>query len=246
MLNHELIDTRYGKMWVFADDPGCSRMLKEYGEFSELEVATIAHYLPADGTVLDIGANIGALTLPLAKIAKKVIAFEPQDEVRMLLERNIELAGLTNVEVMPYALGFKQATAYYSQAASFWADSPGSVPMLEKPVAGAKEVQMVMLDSFHLQPDFIKLDVEGMEVHVLAGGAETIKAHRPTMLVERPYDPETERLQIDLLAMLGYYISRMDFPLFVANNWKQNKKDLVPALAHMMQIAIPNQKYRPV
>jgi hypothetical protein len=43
---------------------------------------------------------------------------------------------------------------------------------------------MESLDSYRLSPTFIKLDVQGAEMMVLEGGADTIKKYRPSMCVE--------------------------------------------------------------
>ncbi len=56
--------------------------------------------------VVDVGANIGAITIPLAKVAKKVYAIEPL--FCKELEANIKLNGLDNVEVIPFAIGKEQ------------------------------------------------------------------------------------------------------------------------------------------
>jgi len=53
--------------------------------------------------VVDIGANIGAITIPLAKVAKKVYAVEPLFYKE--LEDNISLNGLNNVEIIPFGIG---------------------------------------------------------------------------------------------------------------------------------------------
>ena len=53
--------------------------------------------------VVDIGANIGAMTIPYAKVAKKVYAVEPLYYNE--LEENIRLNGLNNVEVLRCGIG---------------------------------------------------------------------------------------------------------------------------------------------
>jgi len=45
-------------------------------------------------------------------------------------------------------------------------------------------IDIKTLDSFNLQPDFIKIDVEGFEYQVLLGSATTINTHRPILLIE--------------------------------------------------------------
>ena len=62
-------------------------------EIKEAEVS-------ADETVLEIGAGYGALTLELAKTAKKVIAVEIDDELVPLLEKRLAEEGLKNVDII--------------------------------------------------------------------------------------------------------------------------------------------------
>lgn len=57
----------------------------------------------SDDVVLDLGANIGAFSIPAARIAEKVYSVEPI--VGNLLRRNIELNGLTNVDVIEEGIG---------------------------------------------------------------------------------------------------------------------------------------------
>lgn len=57
---------------------------------------------PGD-VVVDIGANIGAITIPLAKVAKEVYALEPLYHEE--LQRNVTLNGLSNVTVLPWGIG---------------------------------------------------------------------------------------------------------------------------------------------
>lgn len=53
--------------------------------------------------VVDIGANIGAMTIPYAKVAKKVYAVEPLFNEE--LQANVDLNELDNVEVIPFGIG---------------------------------------------------------------------------------------------------------------------------------------------
>lgn len=57
------------------------------------------------------------------------------------------------------------------------------------------------LDSFDLRPTFIKIDVEGFEHEVIAGGMQTLRRCRPVLMVERFYD--NPRL-LELLGELAY------------------------------------------
>jgi FkbM family methyltransferase len=46
-------------------------------------------------------------------------------------------------------------------------------------------VELKTLDAFNLPADFIKIDVQGHELHVLRGAAETIRRYRPILMIER-------------------------------------------------------------
>ena len=58
--------------------------LREYGEFSEIELSLMSKFIMKDDVVFDIGSNIGAFTVPFArKVGEfgQVYAFEPQKEI---------------------------------------------------------------------------------------------------------------------------------------------------------------------
>jgi len=55
--------------------------------------------------VLDLGACVGGFALPASKRAKIVYAVEPIRSLVQLLKKNIQLNGISNIKVLPYALG---------------------------------------------------------------------------------------------------------------------------------------------
>jgi FkbM family methyltransferase len=224
-----LTDTWHGPMEVFAEDVGCSKCLVEYGEYSLLELAVMKSQVFHDSVVIDIGANIGAFTIPLAMECKKVYAVEPQEEVRRVLENNITMSGLTNIEVIPYGIGFKTEEMFYTTNTH----GPGSVAMRTE---GETKVKIVSLDSLGIEPDFIKIDVEGMEVEVLAGGMKMLQAKHPALFCEQwPGDNNLIRA----LTLLKYCSVPMGLPVYVPNNWKRCTTNHHPNMAHYMNLAIP-------
>jgi FkbM family methyltransferase len=50
------------------------------------------------------------------------------------------------------------------------------------------KIQTRTLDSFNLQPDFIKIDVEGVGVEVLQGAEQTIMQYMPTIQIEKGHE----------------------------------------------------------
>jgi tRNA A58 N-methylase Trm61 len=64
----------------------------EYHQNETLEL--LQHFITPDSVVVDIGAHIGTLAIPLARLAGKVIAFEPTPTTFALLKKNIEANNL--------------------------------------------------------------------------------------------------------------------------------------------------------
>lgn len=137
--------------------------------------------------VLDIGANVGAITLGLAKQVGdtgRVHAFEPAPPNRRRLEENLALNPELSerVTVHPFGLGRANETL-------FWHEEPGNpgngwlrpegdeavpVKVLDEVVEGLKLSRL----------DFIKIDVEGMEWPIFQGAEATLKQWKPGLYFE--------------------------------------------------------------
>jgi FkbM family methyltransferase len=128
-------------------------------------------------TAVDCGAHVGLWAMHLAKKFEHLHAFEPVPLFRQCFEKNVNAR---NVTLYACALG----------AAS------GKVRMKIDPAdtggthvdAGAESGDTVMrkLDEFELvDVDFIKIDCEGLEAHVIEGSRDTIKRCRPCIVVEQ-------------------------------------------------------------
>ena len=85
-----------------------------------------------------------------------------------------------------------ERVAAIQQAGGFWWVNAGSVTYEET------EVRVRTLDSLGLRPDVVKIDVEGSEVAVLAGGHRTIERDRPVVMIEPNIEAEA------MLAAMGY------------------------------------------
>jgi FkbM family methyltransferase len=138
-------------------------------------------------TVIDAGANIGIVTGQLAEAVGEggtVHAFEPLPVNVDRLVRLREDNGLTQIVVHDQALGAEVGTgdlrvmdgagAWASFTAS-WIDGgtlPVEVTTIDEAIPAAVPVS------------FVKIDVEGYELQVLAGGRRTLELHRPILYVE--------------------------------------------------------------
>lgn len=127
---------------------------------------------------VDVGAHCGLWTRVLAQCFGKVTAFEPLDEHFACLARNITTS---NVQMHKTALGDKSGAVTLDTDAG--AESTGWAYVKS---GGRISAEIRTLDSYGLEPvDFLKVDCEGFEYFVLAGGAETIQRDRPTIIVEQ-------------------------------------------------------------
>ena len=123
---------------------------------------------------MDVGANVGAYSLRAASIGMKVYAFEPNPENVKVLKRNTEINRLS-IELLECALGSSEGNAKLSpNGALSRVSADGAVP-----------VQVRTLDSFDLPTvDLLKVDVEGYELEVLKGAAETLERSHPDIIIE--------------------------------------------------------------
>lgn len=236
-------------MRVINEDVWISRSLRELGEHSQSEINLMQLILGVqsagryDGVIVDAGAYIGDTTIPLSRLAKKVYAFEPQAETREILKYNLDLNHITNVEVMPYALGDSPSVVKYNsvnlqELNGELLPSPGGTQV--GVAVGDCEVEMVSLDSLGLRPDFVKADIEGMEIPLLAGAINLIKSTRPIFFLE--YDTVVQsdmRPLPECLDMLGYKSYPMSFSMWNPDNFNRCRENTFGTTVSKMMLGVP-------
>ncbi len=138
------------------------------------------NYVTDFDVCLDVGANIGFWAKPLTTKFKKVIAFEPLEQVYSCLERNVQSL---NVEIHKVALGSKNSTINMK----YDSHNTGASHVIE----GAGDINVRRLDDLDL-PKFglIKIDCERYELEILKGAIDTLLRHKPIIVCEQ--HPDTE------------------------------------------------------
>lgn len=143
---------------------------------------------PTDGWVcFDAGANVGAVSLVLAKLcgpAGKVYAFEPGPPNLERLRANVALNPSleARLEIIPAGVG--------SAAGELgWSEEPGNPGNALLSAEGSLRVPVITLDDFAASHsiarlDFIKIDVEGMELDVMRGAQHTLRRFHPALYFE--------------------------------------------------------------
>jgi len=243
----ELAECRYGYMLYPMADQYVGGSFQAYGEFSDGEVEAFRHLVQRGSVVLDIGANIGAHTVPLAQLTGPtgiVIAFEPQPILHQMLCANLALNSVPNALTHGVALSDQPGTCRipilnYGKPFNF-----GGVSM--DMVSEGESVPVSTLDRFQFQRvDFIKLDVEGFESKVLDGAAETLKRCRPALYVENDRPEKSPRL-IQQLMDLGYRLWWHSTPLYRPDNFRDNPENVFGDLASLNMIAVPGDRACPL
>jgi FkbM family methyltransferase len=201
----KLFQTPHGPMYALAADAVITRCLEAYGEWSAGEWKLLAQVVKPGMTVVEVGANIGVHTIPLARACHPgtLYAFEPQPAVFELLRRNLAANAIGNVVARAEACGAAPGQAGlppldYARAHNF-----GGVSLLAPDDTGAT-TPVVTVDSLGLDRcGLLKVDVEGWEGAVLQGASETIRRCRPRLYVENDRREHQQAL-ISQVAAMGY------------------------------------------
>jgi len=164
-----------------------------YYSFDEPALQVLYRFAKPGMTLIDIGANIGATTLNMAKrvgTTGKVFSFEPSPHNYQKASDNIRLNNFQNIKLINQGLGNEKTTAFLYNVNL---NNRGMQRLLNEnsEISGydKTEVQIDTLDSSIHQfgipsPSLIKIDVEGYELKVLQGGLETLKMHKPALFIE--------------------------------------------------------------
>ena len=156
------------------------------GGFIEPELQHLEALCPAGRVAIDVGANIGLFSYRLARLSRKVYAFEINDE----LLTDLVAYNPGNIEIVTTGLSSSEgeATLYIPVSNNLpltgWASlSPNNYPEADAELT--KSVRVSPLDAYSLRDvSFTKIDVEGHETDVLKGAINTISINRPVVLVE--------------------------------------------------------------
>lgn len=184
------------------------------------EIYLLNKLISEGSTCIDIGANLGYYTIPLAELAGssgKVYSIEPIPLFLKILKKNIERYKVSDrVEFIPYALGEENDKEITMVTPSVEGLVHFGYTKIKSPddknIFHSYSVKMFTpqalfgnIDSLH----FIKCDVEGYEKYVIPGFLELIKKFKPVLQVEI-CPVENRKLIIGLLKPHGYNIYYFD------------------------------------
>jgi FkbM family methyltransferase len=145
------------------------------------------HRIVGSGDVaIDVGANHGLYSYNLSKRFSKVYSFE----INADLTRDLEAYNPGNIEIINRGLSSREGDAVLyiplrkGQSLTGWASlTPNNCPDTREHTT--KPARVSPLDKFNIERvAFIKIDVEGHEIEVIKGGANTLRRSRPVVLIE--------------------------------------------------------------
>lgn len=203
---------RGGFGWI---PPALKKATPEHGLLLDLDLAGL--------TVYDVGAFEGVMTMFFARAVGpngQVHAFEPNPRNHRRVLENIALNRLQNVMVHNTALGSEPGRA----TLTFDPGQPGWTSAARRREAAtglrAIAVDLTPLDQLVSEqdlrpPDFLKIDVERMELPVLRGAESVLRRWRPELLIEiHGTDTADKRANacdvVGFLLGLGYRISHVE------------------------------------
>lgn len=172
----------------------------------DIAVVLQTHELPVAGwfqptrgqRVVDVGAHIGSYTVRAAAAGAQVVAIEPDGQTFAILEWNVRANGFSDVRLLHLAVSDRAETRALFVPSGYF----GRASFVHGSAVGREDVECDTLD--HLIPesefpriDWLKVDVEGFEVHALEGASRLLdRTERIILEVEHPNRIRAEDLLV--------------------------------------------------
>lgn len=168
-----------------------------FGEYDDAKRETLLRFISIGGVALDVGANIGLYTVPMAlkaqQLSAHIFASEPLASNAAWLRENLILNRVDLVTtVMPFGLSDAPGKTEIVLAEDFLTGAHiGNATIATEMYDSRFRREQISLETLDriwpaigLRLDIIKLDIEGHEAKFLCGAADTIALYRPVILME--------------------------------------------------------------
>lgn len=177
------------------------RMVRAQTFYAREELDRLRQIVGDGKSIVDVGANIGnhAVYFALMMSPRHLTCYEPNPVANRALHRSLAFNGIETVRVRDIALGASAGRVSISNAPE---RDLGATQFAPDP---AGDMIVGRLDDEELpEVDFIKIDVEGAEPGVIAGGMGLIRRDRPRIMVEA-WDADA-KARIDALLLAEGYV----------------------------------------
>lgn len=241
---------RHGLMLYNPLDWYIGRSLEVYGEWAEKKVKLWALFIQEGDVSIDVGAHVGTLTLPLAKlvgVSGRVLAFEPFSPSFTALAANVALNSLENVELQRKVLAHKTGRMQMNRGILAFQQHDffnyGSMDfhgldisdLDSGPVKGRgsnstslwDNYEVMKLDSLALpRLDFLKVDAEEMEPEVLRGAQKLLGEFKPLIFVEYRNPKQRKSKLLQFMKKMHYECVLVRLPIFNEQNFRMHQEDI--------------------
>ncbi|HET8772655.1 MAG TPA: FkbM family methyltransferase [Thermoanaerobaculia bacterium] len=205
----EVVSYRGARFLVWSHEDVGWRLVRDRS-FEPAELEALRQRIRPDDICVDIGANIGIFTVLMARWAPQghVHAFEPMEHSASVLRLNLELNAIANATLYTEVLSDQVGEVSFAVA------EDGAYSSLRHTARKAQQQTVVVrsnrLDSFILAlespPDVLKIDVEGAELLVLRGAAETLRdeRRRPRMILAEAHESNSRAYGYTPADLVGF------------------------------------------
>ena len=206
-------------------DEGLERSIYYFGEYEAGTLSVLKNFLSKGDVFLDVGANIGFISLFVAKIVGElgsVYSVEPHPEIYKILTQNISLNHMRNILSLNCALGNNIGEAKIYDGRDKIRGSASLIPPSTNPSElGKKSGHMVTITTVDKLiktgaigcPRIMKIDVEGMELKVLEGSRTLLSSPEAPILCVEFSDLQSNKYE-DLLRMYKFIKSINEYSCF--------------------------------
>lgn len=212
------VQTRQGFFFV---DPvsNFGAAIIQKNEYEPIMTETLEYYLKPSSVFIDIGANEGYFSVVANRIVEnsgRVISVEPQRRLKPILEKNFEINGIQNVELLNVAISDSKgiATIYISPDINTGSTALTQSTRYSLPTESIDTITLSdLFTKFSIEyADLMKMDIEGFEYEAILGSPELFREQRigtialelhPSAMQQRSLDPDKIT---DLLKNCGYHL----------------------------------------
>ena len=183
------INTKNGTFVVDATDLEVSAKLRNKGEYGIDEINRISKFIDNQSSILIVGAHIGSLAIPIAKMCSEVVAIEANPNNFKLLQTNIEMNNMLNITAHNIAASEREETIQFQLNT---VNSGGSkrVPINNHYMYTYDNPEIIEVSAYSLDTyltnnyfDLVLIDIEGSEYFAMQG-MTNILSKTKTLIVE--------------------------------------------------------------
>lgn len=223
----------YGYKVYYRQKDGLVYHVGSMGSFESDVINFCVKNIPENATVVDVGANIGLITLPLARKINGTTfhCFEPSPYPHQYFKMTIVENKLID-RIRLNKMGLYDKTGHLNFYIHQLKDASGDGIKDTGRAGKAKKISInvITLDKYVKdnkikKVDFIKADVEGSETHVFKGGIKTIRKYKPQIVFEAwPKNLDAYNLSVD---NVYDFFKSINYSIYTLNMKKLNRSEFL-------------------